>query len=112
MFQWNSINLDIILYADDTAIIFHGDTAVDLQIIVNDFFVKYTAWCIDNCIVINPAKSKYLTFNVTDVVVNVNGVELADVHCAKYLGVFIDNKLCWIDHVDYAHKMLSENKYV
>ena len=60
VFQFNTTNIQIFLYADDTVILFKADNETDLQKIINDFFFKYTKWCLLNCIFINPTKSNYL----------------------------------------------------
>ena len=73
VFQLNCKNIELYLYADDTAIIFYSDDATSLQCIINDFCVKYTAWCMLNCIVISANKSNFLSLNVTDIVVNLSG---------------------------------------
>ena len=49
LFQFNSPHYEIYLYADDTAIIFSADSDSDLQIVVDDFFHKYSVWCLHNC---------------------------------------------------------------
>ena len=41
VFQFCSKNVEIYLYADDTAIIFHPDCDDELQLIVDDFFKNY-----------------------------------------------------------------------
>ena len=57
------------------------------------FFVKYFNWCSVNCIVVNPLKSNFLSFNHTNFVVSINGHVLDNPHCVKYLGILIDDKL-------------------
>jgi hypothetical protein len=39
--------------------------------------------------------------NVTDILVDINGNKLANLHSVKYLGVFVDDILCWKPHVNY-----------
>ena len=97
-------NIELYLYADDTAIIFHSDDATSLQCIINDFCAKYTAWCMLNCIDINANKSNFLSFNVTDIVVNLSGRTLEHLYVGKYLGILIDNKLTWSKQVDVVVK--------
>jgi hypothetical protein len=104
VFQFNSINTELYLYADDTAIVFWADNDMDLQCTINDFFAKYTAWCSTNCIVINPVKSNFLLFNHTKVFVTIDGHLLDNPHSVKYLGILIDDKLSWNDHVKYVIK--------
>jgi hypothetical protein len=79
---------------DDTAIIFHADYNFELQAIIKNCFERYYAWCVDNCTIINPRKSNYLTFNDAHVVTSVNGQVLLNPNVVKYLGVYVDNNCC------------------
>jgi len=95
VFQLTSLSADIYLYADDTVIIFSADDETKLQSIIDDFFIKYYKWCNCNCIILNPAKSNYLTFNCDmNIHVSINGEMLMKTNVAKYLGIYIDSKDC------------------
>ena len=108
VFHFNTTNIQIFLYADNTVILFKADNETDLQQIINDFFLKYTKWCILNCIVINPTKSNYLLFNCTNITMSINGHILDNPHVVKYLGVLIDDKLDWKHHVSYVSSLCSQ----
>ena len=108
VFQLNSTNIELYLYADDTAIIFHSDDATSLQCIINDFCAKYAAWYMLNCIVINANKSNFLSFNVTDIVVNLSGRTLENLYVGKYLGILIDNKLTRSKQVNVVKNVVSK----
>jgi hypothetical protein len=101
VFQFCSFNVEIYLYADDTAIIFSATSDNELQIIVNNFFNAYSNWCTCNCIVVNPMKSNCIRFNTDETVVTINGHLLDCLHVVKYLGVYIDDKLSWSYHVTH-----------
>jgi hypothetical protein len=108
VFQLSREDTEIYLYADDTTVIFSAETAFDLQNIINDFFHTYTAWCTSNCNLINPSKSNYLMFNVSDIAVNMNGVNLVCVKSAKFLGIYIDDTLSWKSQVEYVTKQCCQ----
>ncbi len=108
VFQFNSPCSEIYLYADDTAIIFSSDSNTNLQAIVNNFFATYCNWCMQNCIVVNPVKSNFLTFNSSNITVSLNGHFLDNPKFVRYLGVFIDDKLLWSNHVSYVTKMCCQ----
>jgi hypothetical protein len=99
VFQLMLPGVELFLYADDTAIIFSAPDNALLQHNVNNFFVKYVHWCAANCIVVNPTKSYYLLFNDADAVITIDGKIIERVQYAKYLGVYIDDKLMWSYHV-------------
>jgi hypothetical protein len=67
VFQFLSHNVQIYLYADDTAIVFTADSDVDLQAVIDNFFTNYSNWCSRNCIVVNPVKSNFLRFNTSNI---------------------------------------------
>ena len=108
VFQFNTTNIQIFQYADDTVILFKADNETDLQKIINDFFLKYTKWCILNCIVINPTKFNYLLFNCINITMSINDHILDSPHVVKHLGVLIDDKLDWKHHVSYVSSLCSQ----
>jgi hypothetical protein len=108
VFQFNSINAEIYLYADDTAIIFSADSDIMLQVVIDNFFKNYCLWCDNNCIILNPSKSNFMSFNNVNVALSVNNHLLTKLDAVKYLGVYLDNKLSWNHHVDYVLKMCCQ----
>ncbi len=108
VFQFNATNIEIYLYADDTAVIFSADSNSELQTLVDKFFVRYANWCNLNCIVVNPTKSNYLLFNSENVVLTIDGHVLDIVHVVKYLGVLIDDKLSWSFHINHITRLCCQ----
>jgi hypothetical protein len=108
VFDLESSNVEIFLYADDTAILFTENNNLNLQLLIDDFFLKYSAWCEMNCIVVNPTKSNFLQFNTSNVTVSINGHALANLHAVKYLGVYIDDQLKWTYHVQHVTKLCAQ----
>ena len=107
-FQFNSVSFEIYLYADDTAIIFNANSNSALQSVVDAFFLKYSAWCAHNCIVVNPIKSNYLSFNADNIVLTINDQLTVCTNAAKYLGLYIDDELVWKQHVAHITKSCSQ----
>ena len=108
VFQFLSHNVQIYLYADDTAIVFTADSDANLQVEIDNFFIGYSNWCSRNCIVVNPVKSNFLSFNTSNITVSINGQILINPHVVKYLGVHIDDKLSWAYHVSYVTRMCCQ----
>lgn len=52
-----------VLYADDTTIINYDKNISSLVTKLNNDLAKVTNWCIDNNLVINPSKTKFIVFN-------------------------------------------------
>jgi hypothetical protein len=94
VFQFATYNVEKYLYADDTAIILSADTNRDMQILINNLIVTFYNWCTNNCILINPLKSNYLLFNSLITTVSINGHNFDNPLFVKYMGIYIDNKLC------------------
>ena len=82
-----------IFFADDTAIILSADSGIELQSLMDAFFLKYTLWCILNCIVTYLAKPNFLLFNLSTITVNSNGYFLDNPKVVKYFGEYINDKL-------------------
>ena len=99
VFHFSSPNSEIYLYADDTAAIISADNDHELKYCVNDFLAKYNIWRNLNCIVVNLVTPNFLSFNINDFTVSINGHKTANINVAKYLGLLIDNKLSWSYHV-------------
>ena len=72
--------------------------------------------CKDNYLVLNVSKTKEL---ILDYRINkhdpnpviIDGSEVQRTDHYKYLGVIMDNKLCWKQHVDYICKKLNSRLY-
>ena len=101
VFKLNNKNVEIYLYADDTAIIFHTNNDKELPTIINNFFLNYAAWCEANCIVVNPNKSNFLMSNVSNIAISINDINLVILNYAKYLGVNIDDALNWKSYISF-----------
>ena len=108
IFQLSLNCIDIFLYADDTAVIISCDSDTELQAQIDLFVCRYLLWCDKNCIVLNPAKSEFLTFNASNIHVSVNGHILINPSYVKYLGILIDDKLEWKHHVSHVTKVCSQ----
>lgn len=106
----------IISFADDTAVLFNGNTWKEAYKSAEIGFAKIMKWLNHNLLTINLDKTKYMTFrikndslpeteNFTLRVHDCNGVsecqcyKLARTEKIKYLGVMVDQNLRWIDHI-------------
>lgn len=97
-------------YADDTAFLFAADTitvsAHGLQEILNNVEPWLARWNI----VINAEKSSHLTFTLrpgSSPPVSINGSDIPQVQSAKYLGLTLDKRLTWKDHITTKVKLMS-----
>lgn len=103
-------------YADDTALIAHGQSISLAANKLQEFTAEMSTWFSHWRLQINPAKCQFLLFNHT-LSANSPNISVANqqVHptsSAKYLGVHIDNKLNFKHHTNILkRKTVSRAKY-
>ena len=112
--SWNSNNVCMIKYADDTVI---------LGMIENDDNTEYLSciefannWCEANFLDLNVQKTKeviwdFRTNSVMKDAVRINGMEVEITSMYKYLGLILDNQLSFKDHVESQLKKSRKRMY-
>ena len=104
-------------YADDTTICAYDENIISVERKLSNDLKSVDAWCINNRLVINCAKSKCMiictpqkrSHLTTDKLnVSVNGIALQNVNEQKVLGLHIDNSLSWRVHVNNLCNELSK----
>ncbi|KAJ8040021.1 hypothetical protein HOLleu_14205 [Holothuria leucospilota] len=112
--KFSEKDCNLVKFADDTAmtglIVGHDDRAYLHQL---DSFVNY---CDSNFLDLNVAKTKEIItdFRKNSVLpppVFIKGTEVKHISSYKYLGVVMNNKLTWDDHVDVTIKKLHSRLY-
>ena len=104
-----------IMYADDTCFLMNG---TDLHKLIKQLNVELDSLCTwfkSNKLSLNTQKTFYMIFHRArlksidgmnnDVIMDNNA--LIKVNSIKYLGVIVDNKLNWIDHITYVKNKIS-----
>lgn len=93
------------MYADDTVLITSSKTVDDLEVksyIALNLAVEY---CSMNDLVFNEEKTKQVNIgNKRDEIMGYPGLQVTE--ATKHLGLVIDSKLSWVDHVDELCKRL------
>ena len=107
-----SEKLTFIMYADDTNAFMKGQELNQVLCDINQELLKVSCWFQSNQLSLNVKKTHYMIFSnckeKTLPVVNINGCELEKVNCTKFLGVKIDNKLSWKEHIgDVKNKLMK-----
>lgn len=100
-----------IMYADDTALLIKNKKATDLEI--QSFIALGMAqqYCHANSLVLNEKKSQQLIIGKKRE--EITGLpDVMQVSQVRYLGVVIDDKLTWSDHIDKLCSKLSSALYV
>ena len=102
------------LFADDTSLYYSCKNTNNLENVVNTELAKISDWLSANRLSLNVAKSKLLYFtnknrnSLKDIKIQINGETLKEVADAKYLGVYMDNKLNWNVHTNHIKLRLSK----
>ncbi len=99
------------LYADDMVISVTGTSTEDLDVKLSARLQKVASWMRSNQFTLNVKKTNIMTFGTTHTINRIGELEIVDgtervevVENAKYLGVMLDRKLSFSDHVQYIKK--------
>ena len=83
--------------------------------VVNSELEKIKNWLDTNKLFINHAKSNFIIFSNLKLKhrfsIKLDNVEISQSHNTKYLGVIIDDKLNWKDHISNLRSKLARNSY-
>ena len=96
------------MYADDTLILFSGDNLNDLIYMPNNELALLFIWLKSN-----KSPPLYLLFhrvriNGNNSVAKINDCVIKRVNNMKYLGVIIDHKPKWCEHISYVKNKVSK----
>ena len=103
--------LKFILFADDTNIFCSWSDIVQLSIIVSNELDKLSEWFAVNKLSSNLSKTNFMLFTncrrEQNVNISINNCDIDMVYKTKFLGVVLDSKLNWKDHVAMVKSKLS-----
>ncbi len=101
----------LVLYADDAALIYATDTPEALQHAMQHDADLLQNWLCRNVLSINATKTSYITFgrarSLPDLNILVDGTVIKRVNKIKYLGLVIDDNLTFNDHVNHIKKQVT-----
>lgn len=101
-------NLDtsLILFADDTTTINQDKMLHLMHEKVTDSQLSIKSWFITNSLSVNENKTQSICFNLRNSGVNIKPDPV------KFLGVYLDSKLSWQDHITHLENKLSKNTFL
>ena len=110
----NATNLFVLMFADDTNFFLSGQNENELIQKMNDELNKLSKWLIVNKLTLNVAKTNYMFISGQRVIdvnsnIQINGLNISRVYSAKFLGIIIDHKLNWNEHIHYIKAKLSKS---
>ena len=100
----------IATFADDTAILTTGINTRYSTLKLQDSLNKITSWCKQWRLRLNESKSQHINFTnrkETPIPVKINGKIIPFVNTAKYLGLTLDTKLRWKEHIKIKVSQLN-----
>jgi len=103
-----------IAFADDLILAMRGRTVSEAENMANIELTKIAAWVRDNKLHFNEQKSKTILISrrtrkeLRDVMIYLNSRPLPQVQSLKYLGIIIDKKLTFKDHIQYITDKCSK----
>ena len=103
------------MYADDTNIFIQGKDLKKMEKDLNTEIKKLSLWFKTNKLSPNIKKTCTMTFSNTPSVRNrpndiyIDGIEIDTVNHTQFLGVIIDNKINWSDHIKYICNKISKS---
>ena len=102
-----------LLFADDTNVFITGKNLSNLMESMNTELKKLIEWMNVNKLSLNIKKTKYMLFTLHkkprstgDIFIDHEPIE--KVEHFKFLGVIIDSKLSWVDHIQFIKKKISK----
>lgn len=107
----NDSKADTIMYADDTTLIHHTETAQELYLEIMSSTEKTLQYCLQNDLAINPQKTICINFSRRQDVIP----EIPDIlveNETKLLGITIDSDLSWTNHVNKLSKTIGSGIFV
>jgi hypothetical protein len=108
--------LHVILFADDTNLFLSGKNIDELFNIINFELDKISDWFKANQLSLNISKTNFIIFcnskkkyDCTNLHIRLSNEDIQQVHHAKFLGVYVDERLNWDKHVQEITSKLSKN---
>ena len=107
--------LSFVLYADDTNILLTGPNVDNIISKMNSELPKVTAWLNTNKLCLNVNKTHFVIFRPgrsslkTNQLLYLNEIPVKQESYTKFLGVLLDSRLKWIDHISYIRRKISRN---
>ena len=117
--HYSSSILSFTLFADDTTIFYSSPQLSSLINTLNIELAQVSSWFKANKLSINHAKTNFIVFSKSyrpeDVdlpPVIIDGISITRVFSAKFLGIIIDHKLSWSEHISSVNKVICRNSGV
>ena len=106
---------DVTLYADDTVLFISDKSLHNIKSHMNSDLEKLNNWLKLNYLTLSISKSKFMIIGssqrlnkIDSISFKVDNMDLDEVSSFKYLGIVINNRLTWQDHVDQMFSKINK----
>ena len=94
------------MFADDSNIFIEGNNKLTMQNELNMEIIKISSWLKANKLSLNINKTHYMLFKgwrkiKDEINIKIDHTEIKQTQCIKSLGVQIDDKITWKNHIIY-----------
>ena len=101
------------LFADDTNLFISGKNIDHLEQTINTELDNIILWLKADKLSLNIKKTQFMLFSgfkktKPSINLKIEGESISETVKSKFLGVIIDNKLSWKDHIAYIQEKLLE----
>ena len=108
-----SNKIKFLLYADDTTIYVQGQQIEEMVNILNTELITVSNWITSNRLTLNVSKTFYMAscltnINEVNIDIKIKNNLLSKVNDVKFLGVTIDSRLTWKQHLHQICSKLSQ----
>lgn len=108
-----SQKLKFILFADDTNVFYSGKDIKEICDVISGELEKLNLWFQVNKLSLNINKTQFMIFHCknvnVDVTIKINNIQIERVYVAKFLGIFIDAKFTWVNHIKMVQSKISKS---
>ena len=114
--------MNVTMYAADTSLDKAIRTSQELREELVPAFAKVCGWLKSNKFSLNTVKTEFMIIGrphrlnrldenpeSTPYIIIVDGGEVKRTKCVKYLGMIVDDKLTWKQHIDYISSKITRN---
>jgi hypothetical protein len=108
-----SRDVELLLFADDTNVFLYDSDINQLSVRANKALLDISNWFKLNKLSVNVKKCNFILFSTkqikVDIKINIDKFELERVKHTKFLGVIINEKLTWDDHISLVCNKVSKH---
>src|SRR6218665_179630 len=110
--SWPCHWLKVILFADDTNLLFSHESVLELVCIVNQELQLLEDWFRANRLSLNIDKTNYVAFHTVDYIQNkihINNKIITQSTVTKFLCIYMDEGLTWTQHINSTANKVAKN---